>query len=220
MKKRLKNCLVYTIDGAKNINYLAMVNDKDIFHPAFTLTDMKTDKVRVMYWQVYYTSIFLEVVVDKDFTDIIGVKDKKVTEIIRDYNSEAQSVYDGINCLSYADVFEKMWDELREYTYDKVIEHLKSLSKELDKLPYAQKKVSDSSTLIKFGNMMGLLVRIPAECIKTALLFIDRHGNLCRDNIESINAQHENEFNSFLRSIEYPMLITTDNWKTLPVRKI
>ena len=220
MKKRLKNCLVYTIDGAKNINYLAMVNDKDTFHPAFTLTDMKTDKVRVMYWQVYYTSIFLEVVVDENFTDTIGVRDKKITEIIRDYNSEAKSVYNGINCLSYADVFETMWKELNQYVCEKMFDHLKTLSKELDKTPYAQKTISDKSLLIKFGNMLGLLVRTPAECIKTALLFIDRHGNLCRDNIESINAQHENEFNSFLRSIEYPMLVTTDNWKTLPVRKI
>ena len=229
MKKRLKNCLVYTIDGLENVKYLSMIDDKNIFHPAFTLTDPKTNNVHVMYWQIYYTAVILEVIVDENFTDAVGVRDETVTRIIKDYNAEARSVYDGINCFCYEEVFDKMWDELREYVYEKVSEHIKTLSKELDNLPYAQKKINNTSTLIKFGNMLGFLIRIPQpqkcgcaiiKCVRTALLFIDRYGKLYRDNIETINTECETEFNNFLGSIEYPMLVTKENWKTIAIRKI
>jgi len=211
MKKQLKNCLVYTIDGAKNIQYLAMVQDKDLFRLVHVDADPNSDKVFAMYWQLKYTSVILEVINDKSFKDTIGIKDKSVTRIIKDYNAEAQGVYDGISAITYKDVFDMMWDELHIYVSRKSLKLIKSVSDELNKLPYAEKSFNKNSRLVKFGNTIGLIVRSIA-------LFIDERGNIFRDIVDTINTECINEFNTFLKSIEYPMQITQDNWKTLPTR--
>ena len=100
------NYSIYTIKNPKSIRFLfGMTKGTKI--KLLQVIQNEQHKSRVSYFQIIgYRTVF-EVVHDKTYKDLKGIYNKQVEQLVTDYNAEAESVYSGINCLTYEEVFER-----------------------------------------------------------------------------------------------------------------
>lgn len=209
------NYSIYTIKNPKSIRFLFGMT-KGTKTKLLQVIQNEQYKSRVSYFQIIgYRTVF-EVVHDKTYKDLKGIYNKQIEQLVTDYNAEAESVYSGINCLTYEEVFDMFRESLNDIVLNNVRKSIKKLHTEIKDTVWAEKKISNISKVVVYSNFMGLVIGSLNHIMP---LIIDFAGNLYRGTTyKTISEQCLYECNNFLKSIDYPAFLTKENWKTLPTK--